>query len=161
MDASHAASKFLTGHLEVFISNACFTVSFVSCKWTINQSKISGRSRNFEGGGMKIKFLRLAVINFMTMFHKSERGGGIWGTRGAWKLSFYVWQSSISWLCSTKVSGGGGSGGLGDHTSPRYGSFTPNDLLQTVWSDCKQLGAAPIASNSLKPVWSDSRGQLY
>ena len=26
-----------------------------------------------------------------------------------------------------------------------YGSFTSNNLLPTVWSDCKKLGAAPIA----------------
>ena len=33
--------------------------------------------------------------------------------------------------------------------------------LPTVWSDCEKMGAAPIASNSLKPVRSDSREQIY
>ena len=40
-------------------------------------------------------------------------------------------------------------------------SFTQNNLLPTVRSDCKKLGAAPISSNSLKPVRSDSREQIY
>ena len=42
-----------------------------------------------------------------------------------------------------------------------YGSFPPNNLLPTVRSDYKKLGAPPIASNGLKPVWSDSREQIY
>ena len=41
------------------------------------------------------------------------------------------------------------------------GPFTPNDLLPTVRSDCKKLGASPIASNGLKPVSSDSQEQIY
>ena len=41
------------------------------------------------------------------------------------------------------------------------GSFTPKNLLPTVRSDCKKLGAAPIASDDLKPVTSDSREQIY
>ena len=41
------------------------------------------------------------------------------------------------------------------------GSFTPNNLLTTVWWDCKKLGAAPIASDGLKPVRLDSRDQIY
>ena len=36
------------------------------------------------------------------------------------------------------------------------GSFTPNNLLPTVRSDCKKLGAAPIASNG-----RDSREKIY
>ena len=40
-------------------------------------------------------------------------------------------------------------------------SCTPNNLLPTVRSDSKKLGVAPIASNSLKPVRSDSREQIY
>ena len=40
--------------------------------------------------------------------------------------------------------------------------FTPNNLLSTVRSDCKKLGAAPIASRpGLKPAQSDSREQIY
>ena len=42
-----------------------------------------------------------------------------------------------------------------------YGSFTPNNLLLTVRSDRKKLGAAPFASNGLKPVRLDSREQVY
>ena len=42
-----------------------------------------------------------------------------------------------------------------------YASFTPNNLFPTVRSDCKKLGATPIASNGLKPIRSDSRGQIY
>ena len=49
---------------------------------------------------------------------------------------------------------------LDPHLS-RNGSFPPNNLLPTVRSDCKKLGAAPIASNSLKPVRLDSREQIY
>ena len=41
------------------------------------------------------------------------------------------------------------------------GSFTPNNLLPTVRSDCKILGVAPIASNGQKPIRSDSRELIY
>ena len=37
----------------------------------------------------------------------------------------------------------------------------PNNLLPTSRSDCKILGAAPIASNGLKSVRSDSWEQIY
>ena len=41
------------------------------------------------------------------------------------------------------------------------GSLTPNNLLLTGRSDCKNLGAEPIASNGLKPVWLDILEQMY
>ena len=46
----------------------------------------------------------------------------------------------------------------GDYSDLPYGSFTPNNLLPI---GLQKLGAAPIASNSLKSVWSDSREQIY
>ena len=38
--------------------------------------------------------------------------------------------------------------------------FAPSNLLPTVWSDRQKLGAAPITSNSLKPVQSDGQEQI-
>ena len=38
---------------------------------------------------------------------------------------------------------------------------TKDNLLPTVRSDCKNLGAAPITCNGLEPVRSDSREQIY
>ena len=42
-----------------------------------------------------------------------------------------------------------------------YASLTQNHLLNTVRSDCKNVGAAPIASIGPEPVRSNIREQIY